>query len=78
MKVANEVVNKVTLPCIPTRAMVAFPKIALNLEIGRDASKAACDAALGTDGLVILVCQKMAPIESPKKRIFILSALRRE
>ena len=67
MKVANEVVNKVTLPCIPTRAMVAFPKIALNLEIGRDASKAACDAALGTDGLVILVCQKMAPIESPKK-----------
>ncbi len=67
MKVANEVVNKVTLPCIPTRAMVAFPKIALNLEIGRDASKAACDAALGTDGLVILVCQRMAPIESPKK-----------
>ena len=67
MKVANEVVNKVTLPCIPTRAMVAFPKIALNLEIGRDASKSACDAALGTDGLVILVCQKMAPIELPKK-----------
>ena len=49
------------------RGTVAFPKISMNLEIGRAASKKACDMALGADGLVILVCQRDSSVEEPAK-----------
>lgn len=67
MNTESEVIKKVVLPCIAMRGVVAFPKIPVNLEIGRAASKRACDVALGADGLVMLVCQKDAFTEEPSK-----------
>lgn len=67
MNTESEVIKKVVLPCIAMRGVVAFPKIPVNLEIGRSASKRACDAALGADGLVMLVCQRDSFIEEPSK-----------
>ena len=67
MNTESEVIKKVVLPCIAMRGVVAFPKIPVNLEIGRSASKRACDVALGADGLVMLVCQRDSFIEEPSK-----------
>ncbi len=67
MNTESEVIKKVVLPCIAMRGVVAFPKISVNLEIGRSASKRACDVALGADGLVMLVCQRDSFIEEPSK-----------
>lgn len=67
MAVTREMIKKVMLPCIAMRGTVAFPKIAMNLEVGRNASKKACDAALASDGLVLLVCQKDPSVEEPKR-----------
>lgn len=67
MNTESEVIKKVVLPCIAMRGVVAFPKIPVNLEIGRSASKRACDVALGADGIVMLVCQRDSFIEEPSK-----------
>lgn len=67
MNTESEVIKKVVLPCIAMRGVVAFPKIPVNLEIGRSASKRACDVALGADGFVMLVCQRDSFIEEPSK-----------
>ena len=67
MRTEREIIKKVTLPCVAMRGTVAFPKISMSLEIGRPASKKACDMALGADGLVILVCQRDSSVEEPAK-----------
>ena len=44
-----EKAEKLTLPVIPTRGLVAFPSIPLNFEVERDFSVAAIDAARECD-----------------------------
>lgn len=53
------------LPCIAMRGTVAFPAIPMNLEVGRAASKKACDAALASDSMLLLVCQRDPTVEEP-------------
>lgn len=60
-----EKVEKLTLPVIPLRGMVAFPSVPLNFELERDMSKKACDAALAADMYVFLVAQKDLRCEDP-------------
>lgn len=65
MAVTKEHIKKITLPCIAMRGTVAFPGIPMNLEVGRTASKKACDAALDGGGELLLVCQRDQSVEEP-------------
>ena len=63
-----EKVEKLTLPVIPLRGMVAFPSVPINFELERDMSKKACDAALNADMYVFLVAQKDLRCETPERK----------
>ena len=60
-----EKVEKLTLPVIPLRGLVAFPTIPINFELQRDISIKACNAALSDDMYVMLVTQKDIADETP-------------
>jgi len=63
-----EKVEKLTLPVIPLRGMVAFPSVPMNFELEREMSKKACDAALDADMYVFLVAQKDIRCETPERK----------
>ena len=54
-----------TLPLIPLRGIVAFPGNNINIELEREISKKACDAALASDMVVFLVTQKDTRVDEP-------------
>ncbi|MBQ4353878.1 MAG: endopeptidase La [Clostridia bacterium] len=60
-----EKVEKLTLPVIPLRGIVAFPSIPLNFELEREISKKACNAASDGDMLVFLLTQKDVQVDEP-------------
>ena len=53
-----EKVEKLTLPVIPLRGIVAFPSIPVNFELEREISKSACRAASNDDMYVFQLTQK--------------------
>jgi len=63
-----EKVEKLTLPVIPLRGLVAFPSVPINFELEREMSKKACDAALNADMYVFLVAQKDLRCEVPERK----------
>ena len=60
-----EKAEKLTLPLIPLRGMVAFPSIPTNFDLEREISKKACLTAASGDMLVYLVTQKDTGVENP-------------
>ena len=62
-----EKVEKLTLPVIPLRGIVAFPSIPVNFELEREISKSACRAASNGDMYVFLLTQKELNTEDPKE-----------
>lgn len=60
-----EKVEKLTLPVIPLRGLVAFPSMPINFELERDISKAACAAAEASDMYVFLLTQKELKTKTP-------------
>ena len=60
-----EKVEKLTLPVIPLRGIVAFPSIPVNFELEREISKSACRAASADDMYVFLLTQKELNTEAP-------------
>ncbi len=60
-----EKIEKLTLPVIPLRGLVAFPSIPLNFELARDISISACNAATSADMYIFLVAQREIDTESP-------------
>ena len=60
-----EKAEKLTLPVIPLRGIVAFPSIPLNFELEREISKNACQAALSGDMMVFLLTQKDIGVDDP-------------
>ncbi len=60
-----EKAEKLTLPVIPTRGLVAFPSVPLSFEIEREISLAALEACRETDMYVLLLCQRSIDCESP-------------
>ncbi|MGN1345970.1 MAG: endopeptidase La [Eubacteriales bacterium] len=60
-----EKVERLTLPVIPLRGLVAFPSIPINFELERDLSKAACKASEAGDLYVFLLTQKELNVENP-------------
>ena len=54
------------LPVLPLKNVVLFPKLVLPLSVGREASRAAVDAAIKDhEGEMILVAQKDPGTENP-------------
>lgn len=60
-----EKVEKINLPVIPTRGLVAFPSVPLSFEIEREISIAAVNAAKDSDMYVLLLCQKSIDCDTP-------------
>src|SRR3972149_3843384 len=54
------------LPLLPVRDIVIFPYMTLPLFVGREASIAAVDEALGRDRYIFLATQKDPSLEGPK------------
>ena len=60
-----EKVDKMTVPVIPTRGLVAFPSMPLNFELEREISICAAEAAVKSDMYVLLLCQKDLNCSAP-------------
>ena len=60
-----EKAEKLTIPVIPTRGLVAYPSMPLNFEIEREVSLAAVEAAKHTDMYVLVLCQKSIDCDAP-------------
>lgn len=60
-----EKVDKMTVPVIPTRGLVAFPSMPLNFELEREMSICAAEAAVKGDMYVLLLCQKDLSCSAP-------------
>ena len=65
-----EKVESLTLPVIPLRGVVAFPSIPVNVELEREISKKACQAALASNMLVFLLTQKDTAVDEPSDNDF--------
>lgn len=61
-----EKIEKLTLPVVPLRGLVAFPSLPLNFELARDISVSACNAASSADMYIFLVAQKQIDTENPQ------------
>lgn len=62
-----EKVERLTLPVIPMRGMVAYPSVPIHFELEREMSKKACEAACSGDMLVLLLTQREFATENPKE-----------
>lgn len=60
-----EKIKTLDLPVIPLRGILAFPSIPINFELEREISKNACNAATGSNMMVLLLTQKDSDIDSP-------------
>ena len=67
MPTYRENAEKLTLPVIPLRGVVAFPSNNINFELEREISKKACEAATSSDMLVFLLTQRDVRVDEPKE-----------
>ena len=61
----NEI-NTMTLPVLPLRGMVVFPKAVIHFDVGRKQSIAAVNRAMKEDQLIFLAAQKDPVVNEPK------------
>ncbi len=54
-----------TLPLLPLRGVVVFPRTSLPLEVGRDKSVVALEEAMSCGKLIVLAAQKVAKVNEP-------------
>ena len=64
----TEKAERLTLPVIALRGIVAFPSIPINFELEREISKNACHAASENDMLVFLLTQKDSNVDDPTEK----------
>ena len=57
--------NNLTLPVLPLRGLVVFPKSLIHFDVGRKKSITAINKAMKADQLVFLTSQKDAAINEP-------------
>ncbi len=60
-----EKIEKLTLPVVALRGLVAFPSLPINFELARDISISACNASTSGDMYIFLVSQKQIDTELP-------------
>ena len=65
MPTYRENIERLTLPVIPMRGIVAFPANNINFEVEREFSKNACQAATSGDMTVFLLTQKNVQADEP-------------
>ena len=65
MSVTIERVEKMTMPVIPLRGIVAFPGMPVTFELQRDISIKACEASLERDMYIFLITQQDIGVEMP-------------
>lgn len=63
-----EKIEKLSLPVVPLRGLVAFPSLPLNFELVREISISACSAAADADMYIFLVAQKALNTEHPEAK----------
>lgn len=63
--VTREHISEKVLPCLAIRGSVPFPKIPINIDVGRAISRKAVDAAMANDGIIMMVCQKEQSVDNP-------------
>ena len=66
MSYFTEKLDRVALPVIALRGLVIFPGIDTSFEVARPQTVRAADMALAADGMVFLVTQKDAAVETPE------------
>ena len=59
--------EKVTLPLVPLRGIVVFPNMIMHLDIGRESSVNALEAAMVTNRRIFLVAQMDSDYDSPEE-----------
>jgi ATP-dependent Lon protease len=62
---------KNTLPVLPLRDVVVFPRVVLSLYVGRTLSLRALKKAMEDGGQVFLVTQKKGGDRKPRRRRFV-------
>ena len=62
----TRVIENVTLPLVPLRGVVVFPNMIMHLDIGRENSINALDAAMVADRRIFLATQKDTEEETPE------------
>ena len=67
MSTTTETIRQKVLPCVATRGLVAFPGLPLNLDVSRQFTKKACDAAVKGDSYVFIVCQREYTDKMPER-----------
>ena len=63
--VTREHISEKVLPCLAIRGAVPFPKIPMNIDVGRAISRKAVDVAMANDGIIMMVCQKEQSVDEP-------------
>ncbi|WP_273419589.1 endopeptidase La [Veillonella caviae] len=56
---------EIGIPTVPLRGMVVYPNIVMHLDIGRDASIKAVEAAMNADRILAVITQKDDAIDAP-------------
>ena len=59
---------KITLPLLPLRDIVVYPKMVVPLFVGRDRSIKALQEAMKSDKSIILVTQKNSEVDDPTSK----------
>ncbi|MBQ7705121.1 MAG: endopeptidase La [Selenomonadaceae bacterium] len=59
------VVNRLRLPLVPLRGVTVFPNMIMHLDVGRESSIKALEAAMVEDRKIFLVTQKNLDLDSP-------------
>ena len=57
--------EKQTLPLLPLRGLVVYPHMMVNIDVGRDRSVAALEAAIAGDSRILVVSQKDPELDDP-------------
>lgn len=67
MENGNIAINYVKIPLIPLRGVAVVPYMVTHFDVGREKSITALEKAMEENGQVLLVMQKDATVENPKK-----------
>lgn len=59
---------EIGIPTVPLRGMVVYPNIVIHLDIGRDKSIKAVEAAMNEDRILAVVSQKDDAVDSPDRK----------
>lgn len=63
----TNIIEKVSLPLVPLRGVTVFPNMIMHLDVGREHSINALEAAMVADRRIFLVTQKDLDFDSPKQ-----------